>query len=177
MDKLFTQDTEGCLQDTILLKKMTIMENLLTAELPEELDIMPEHLKNIFYPCEDRPEIILSDADGSVQMTFQMFHRELKTEETWDAADALSRCVERLYPENEISPVCLYSHGKTPTGCFFMDMELGDVYVRHVKAVRAVQGQFFLITMTYPKAESGKWQAVLKHLFSTLREKDRTRIP
>ena len=59
---------------------------------------------------------------------------------------------------------------------FFMDMELGDVYVRHVKAVRAVQGQFFLITMTYPREESGKWQAVLKHLFSTLREKDGIRI-
>ncbi len=176
MDCLFTQDTEGCLQDTILLKKMTIMENLLTAELPEELDVMPDHLKNSFYPYEDRPEMILSDSDGNIQMTFQLLHRELNNGEIWEAADALHICMERLYPRNEISPVCLYSHGESPTGWFFMEMELGDVFVCHVKAVRAVQGKFFLMTMTYPKTESGKWQAVLKHLFSTLREKDGIRI-
>ena len=173
MDRLFNQDTQGCHQDSVFLKTAEIMENLLTAELPEELDVMPDHLKDSFYPYDDRPEMILSDPDGNVQLTFQMLHKELKMEDIREAAEALRSCTERLYPRNEISPVCLYPYGESPTGWFFLEMELGDVSVHHVKAVRTVQGKFFLITATYPRTECMKWQAVLEHMFSTLQERSR----
>ena len=58
-------------------------------------------------------------------------------------------------------------------GWFFMKMELNNMSVYHIKAVRTVREKLFLITMTYPEAEYLKWQIVLKYIFDTLQEVDK----
>ena len=99
---------------------------------------MSEDLKESFYPYEDRPSIILSDAKGYVQMTFQMFHQELKDSDIRQAAQAVHKCTEDLYSRNQLSPVYMNRSGESPVGWFLMEMELGDRKCHHIKAVRTV---------------------------------------
>lgn len=171
MGVLYRQNTKGCQQDPILLQPVEIIKNILIADLPQELNRMPEDLKDSFYPYEDRPSVILSDSEGKVQMTFQMLHKDLKDSDVRQAAQAVHKCTEDLYSRNKFSPVYMDRSGETLTGWFLMEMEVGDWKCHHIKAVRAVQGKLLLMTITYPESESLKWQAVWKHLFLTLRER------
>ena len=168
---LYSQNIKGCHQDAILVHPIVVIENILTADLPQELNMMSEELKDSFYPYEDRPSVILSDSQGNVQMTFQIFEQELKDGDIRQAAQAVHKCTEDLYSRNQLSPVYVNCSGETPVGWFLMEMELGDTKYHHIKAVRAVQERLFLMTITYPETESLKWQAVLNHLFLTLRER------
>ena len=59
MNILCSQDSNGCHQDSVTVHATTIIENILTADLPQELDDMPEHLRDSFYPYEGRPSVIL----------------------------------------------------------------------------------------------------------------------
>lgn len=71
MNILFDQDTEGCLQERVTLEWIVLNNGILLAEIPAELKQMPEIMKEMFYPYDKSPEMILADADGKSQMTFQ----------------------------------------------------------------------------------------------------------
>ena len=171
MNILCSQDSNGCHQDSVTVHATTIIENILTADLPQELDDMPEHLRDSFYPYEGRPSVILSDPEGRVQMTFQILQKELRDTDTRKAAQAVHRYTEYFYSGNTLSPVYMNRSGEVPVGWFLMEMELGDMKCHHIKAVRAVLGKLCLMTVTYPEAECIKWQAVLKRLYFTLWER------
>lgn len=172
MNILYSQDANGCHQDSIAAHTVTIIKDILTADLPQELDDMPEHLKDSFYPYEDRPPVIMSDPEGRVQMTFQILQKELRDAETRKAAQAVHRYTEYFYSRNELSPVYINRSGEVPVGWFLMEMELGDLKCHHIKAVRTVLGKLCLMTVTYPEEECIKWQAVLKRLYLTLQERN-----
>ncbi len=172
MNIVYSEDANGCHQDSITVHTVIIMKDILTANLPQELDDMPEHLRDSFYPYEDRPPVILSDPEGRVQITFQILQKELQNVDTRKAAQAVHRYTEYFYSRNRLSPVYMNRSGEVPVGWFMMEMELGDMKCHHIKAVRAVRGKLCLMTATYPEEECIKWQAVMRHLFATLREKD-----
>ena len=134
---------------------------------------MPEHLRDSFYPYENRPEMILSDSEGKVQISFQLFDKELRKDQTMQAVEEVRKCTGFLYPWNALSPSYMHWSGECPVGWFFMKMELNNMSVYHIKAVRTVREKLFLITMTYPEAEYLKWQIVLKYIFDTLQEVDK----
>lgn len=145
MNILCSQDSNGCHQDSVTVHATTIIENILTADLPQELDDMPEHLRDSFYPYEGRPSVILSDPEGRVQMTFQILQKELRDTDTRKAAQAVHRYTEYFYSGNTLSPVYMNRSGEVPVGWFLMEMELGDMKCHHIcrkPAVRIWTGCF-----------------------------------
>lgn len=173
MKAQYNQKTESSIQDTIILKKIKLDEAGVIIKIPEELSFMDKVKKDSFYPYENRPEMILSDSEGKVQISFQLFDKELRNDQTMQAVEEVRKCTGFLYPWNALSPSYMHWSGECPVGWFFMKMELNNMSVYHIKAVRTVREKLFLITMTYPEAEYLKWQIVLKYIFDTLQEVDK----
>lgn len=170
MSILYDESTDGCLQEQVIMERIVIADGVLTAEIPAELKQMPENMKEMFYPYEDRPEVILSDADGKSQMTFQLLNKILGAEEAGKAAEAVREYISNIYPRNELSPVHLYQKGKFLSGWFTMELDEAGEIRQHVKAVLSVRNQMFLATVTYPEQDRLKWEVLLKHFFDTLKE-------
>ena len=170
MSILFDEDTDGCFQGQVMMQRIVIADGILTAEIPSELKQMPVSMKETFYPYEDRPVMIVSDADGKSQMTFQLLDKKLGTEETGKAAEAVREYISNMYPRNELSPVHLYQKGKIQSGWFTMELEETEGIRQHVKAVLSVRNQMFLATVTYPEQERLKWEVLLKHFLDSLKE-------
>ncbi|WP_313152239.1 hypothetical protein [Lacrimispora sp.] len=170
MNILYNQDTEGCIQEAVILEWIVLAGGILTAEILAELMQMPEGMKEAFYPYEERPEMILADDHGKSHMTFQLLDKKLNPEETGKAAEAVREYISRMYPRNELSPVHLYRKGKFLSGWFAMELEEAEEVRQHVKAVLSVQGQMFLTTATYPEQDRLKWEVLMKHFYETLHE-------
>ena len=171
MKVLYEQDTEGCIQETVIVEEKVLAEGLLAAELPAQLSIMPEAMRDMYYPYDNRPLMLLADADGSFHMTLQIIEQKLAPDETGSAAEAVRNCVERMYPHSGLSPVYLFRKGEIPVGWFAMSLdEAGEPFV-HVKAVFPVHNLLCLTTITYPEPDRLKWMAIFNHFFATLQER------
>lgn len=170
MNILYDSDTEGCIQEAVIMERIVLADGILSAEIPADLKEMPESMKEMFYPYEDRPETILADEDGKNQMTFQRMDKKLGMEETRNAAEAVREYISRINPRSELSPVHLYVDGQYPAGWFTMELEESEEKQQHVKAVLSVYNKMWLVTATYPVKDRMKWEVLLKQLFQTLRE-------
>lgn len=171
MKVLYEQDTDGCIQETVMVEEMILAEGLLAAELPVQLSVMPEDMREEYYPYDNRPLMLLANSNGSIQMSIQMLERMLVPDETGGAAEAVRSCMERMYPHSSLSPVHLFRQGGIPVGWFAMSMEMAGEPFLHVKAVLPVHNRLCLTTMTYPEPDRMKWMAVLNHFFVTLQER------
>lgn len=171
MRVLYEQGTEGCIQETVVVEKIVLADGLLEAELPIQLSIMQEAMREMYYPYEKRTEILLADTDGSIQMTFQMTAQRMIRNETGGAAEAVRGCVDRIYPYNSLSPAYLFRDGEIPVGWFTMNIDENGNQFLHIKAVFSVNNQLCLTTITFPELERMKWTAIVKHFFSSLHER------
>lgn len=170
MNVLYNQTSRGCVQDEMAFYQMEVAEGIASAEIPCGLCSMPESMKEIFYPYERRPDLILADEQGKYQMTFEMLNKSMKAEDTEKAADALREHISQMHPRSELSPVYLYREGSSRVGWLVMTLEdEGEVYC-HRKAVLSVRGQMFLVTASYPQTDRLKWDVIFKHVFDTWRE-------
>ncbi len=171
---IFTSEEEGCSQETIRLKPFRLFTKMLSLYLPEELEPMREEEKDMYYPYEGRPLVILTGCTGHLQMTFQLLHTSLNREEILDGARSLYRLMEEEMPGKVFGNLLLYQEGKMPIAWFTIDLDREEKGRKHVKYVTSLLGRFFLGTVTYPKEESFKWQAALKNIFGTFEEGEET---
>jgi hypothetical protein len=169
MNLLYDENTEGCLQEPVMMQEVVLIDGILTARIPISLKEMSEDGKEAYYPYEDRPEMILSDDTGECQMTFQMIDKKLGPDETGIAAEAVREYISSIYPRTELSSVHLY-HGRFQCGWFTMKLEDAGEKSQHMKAVLSVHNRMLLVTATYPEQDRLKWETLLKYLFDTLKE-------
>lgn len=164
---LFSQDTEGCFQDTVSTVLWSMPGRKFSVELPEGFEEMSEESREENYPYTDRPEIILEDISEDAQITLQFLEKELKEAEIWDAVSQVLELTENTFPEHKVSPEYLYEGGSTPIGWFLLTME--DMEKEHVKAVLSVEDKMALFTLTYPAEKNFKWRPLFKYIFSSIK--------
>lgn len=153
------------------MNMLEMIDGSLTIKIPEELQSMTEEMRERCYPYEERPELIWSDADGQVQMTFQSIEKKLTAQETGQAAESMREYTESVYPNDEILPVHLYLDGEIPVGWFVIKMNMGTEEKRHVKSVFSVCKKMCILTLTYPEQEHLKWEVIIKNVFAKLQER------
>lgn len=168
MGILHKPDTKGCIQETVILREIVLAGGHFRAEIPVELQPMPESMRGMFYPYEELPDTILSDEHGRNQMTFQLLDKAVGQEETGKAAEAVREYMSSLYPQSELSPVHLYRERGNCVGWFCMELEEEEEVYRHIKAVLSVCGRMLLVTATYPRGDALKGETMLRHFFGTL---------
>ena len=64
MNLLYDENTEGCLQEPVLMQEIKLVNGILTARIPVLLKEMSDNGKEAYYPYEDRPEMIFADDTG-----------------------------------------------------------------------------------------------------------------
>ncbi|MDE6903578.1 MAG: hypothetical protein K2P76_01290 [Lachnospiraceae bacterium] len=165
---LFSQDTEGCVQDSVSTVLWIWGDGKCSMELPEGFQEMEERNKEEIYPYEERPEIILEDFQEDVQITVQFFEKELKEAEVRDALSQVFKLTEESFPEYKTSPEYLWEEAGVPIGWFLLTME--DLEKEHVKAVFSLEERMMLFTLTYPVENNFKWRPLFKYIFSTIKK-------
>lgn len=167
---IFYSKEEGCSQEDIRLKPFHLFSKMLYLCLPEQMEPMNEEEKDMYYPYEDRPPVILTGCTGLLQMTFQLLKTSLKKEEIFDGAISLYKLMEEEMPGRDFGNIFLFQEGGIPIAWFTIDLDREEKGRKHIKYIASLSGRFFLGTFTYPKEEAFKWEAVLREIFKTFEE-------
>ena len=165
---IFEKETEGCGQDDLQLSMWELHDKQLVIELPEGFEEMDEERKEENYPLSGRPEMIVEDGEGKVQITFQFFQKVMGTEETRDVTDQIRELMESAYVQYQTSQIYLDTDGEIPVGWFLMHMN--DIEKEHIKAVFSIKKHMVLLTLTYPIEENWKWRVAKDYIFASIKE-------
>lgn len=166
--KLYSRDTEGCVQDSVSTVLWTWEDGKFSMELPEGVEEMEDQRKEEIYPYEERPEIILEDIREDIQFTLQYFDKTLKETEVREGISKILELTEESFPEYKTSPEYLWEEAGVPIGWFLLTME--DLEKEHVKAVFSLEERMMLFTLTYPVENNFKWRPLFKYIFSTIKK-------
>ncbi len=168
MKKIFNRETEGCEQDTLNLLTWESPDKQLVLELPEGFVQVEDGKKEESYPSSDRPEIILENKQGGVQITLTFFQKVMKKEDTQDVIEQIREMTENTYVQYPNTPSYLYKNGEIPVGWFLMYMK--DIKKEHIKAVFSINKHMVLLTLTYPEEENWKWRTARDYIFASIKE-------
>lgn len=166
--EIFDRETEGSIQDTLKLFTWESPDKQLVLELPEGFAQLEEEKREESYPSSDRPEIIMENVQGRVQLTLKFFQKVMKKEDTGDTIKEIRKLTENTYVQYPNTPSYLYANSEIPVGWFLMYMK--DIKKEHVKAVFSINKQMVLLTLTYPEEENWKWRTVRDYIFASIRE-------
>lgn len=75
-----------------------LYEHRFQIYLPDEFTEMPERLRRIKYPYENRPELILSDEAGAIDFTFKRLEQELEDEMVRELTEGMRSMLQRANP-------------------------------------------------------------------------------
>lgn len=166
---LFNKDTKGCLQETVILKPITLFAYKMEMHIPVEMDSMSQDNVDVFYPYENRPAYIFSDMQCKRQLTFQLFSGSFTEDMYFETVKSVYGMVEKQFPHEWMSPLHLFCDKQIPIIWFLTNITNCKCIKRHIKYLTLIGDQIVLGTMTYPMEEFDKWQPVIKKMFSTLR--------
>lgn len=79
---------------------LKLFDEKLSIALPKGMKRMGESVALVRYPSDDRPQIIYTNEDNSVNFTFSHFEAPIKPEDTIRAIDRIKCIIRRVYPEN-----------------------------------------------------------------------------
>lgn len=168
MRTIFDRETQNSGQDTLNLVTWEFHDKQLILELPEGFAQLEDEKREECYPSSDRPEIILENEQGSVQLTLHFLKKEMKKEDTQNVIWQIRELTDNTYVQYQNTPSYLHSDGEIPVGWFLMYMR--DIKKEHIKAIFSVNKHMVLLTLTYPEEENWKWRIVKEYIFTSIKE-------
>lgn len=150
-------------------KERGLFEKQLYIHIPEEFIKMSEISQKIKYPSENRPEIILTSADSTVNFTFSLLPLKNQTTSIFDTITAIKAVVKRKNPANLFYhlKVIKSTDGNEIGYCDYLGYALdGDIY--NVMYVMIVNKKLLLGTFCCPKGSMEQWKVIIPQILKTI---------
>ena len=81
-----------------VLEKREIIANRVEVLIPQKFSIMSEEIAKLKYPSEQRPTIIFTNEDASINIAFNYTQNEVSDEQISEVVDSIGKSFENLYP-------------------------------------------------------------------------------
>ncbi len=81
-------------------KENSFYDGKLSMYIPDEFIDMPENMKNIKYPSNQRPEIIKMDETGTTNIMLNRIDNQLDEDQVEDLKDAMKALLKKMNPSN-----------------------------------------------------------------------------
>ncbi|RRJ64470.1 hypothetical protein EHV15_17230 [Paenibacillus oralis] len=96
----------------------TFFEDKLSVYFPRDFVDLPEHLRKVKYPYEQRPEIIKSDEPGSVDFSLKRIDHDLEDELVEELTTGMKAMIQRMNPTHVFYESGIEEVGDKPIGFF-----------------------------------------------------------
>jgi hypothetical protein len=146
---------------------VSLFEGKTIMRLPETFIEMPEEIAKIKYPMEQRPQIILTSPDTSVNFAFNYFDQIMLEQDVEKATAAFHKVIKRVHPSARVYPYQIKPLGETKIGWFDFKTAGIDEPAYTVMAVTPVASKMLHIIFNCPARVSREWRPVaVQALFS-----------
>ena len=82
----------------IRFKETQILSDKVSVMLPEGFVEMPQRIAKIKYPSEQRPQVIMTSDDGTVNFTFSLYDTECNERQIEDALGQFKAVIRKVNP-------------------------------------------------------------------------------
>ncbi len=82
----------------IRFKETQILSDKVSVMLPEGFVEMPQRIAKIKYPSEQRPQVIMTSDDGTVNFTFSLYDTEFNERQIEDALGQFKAVIRKVNP-------------------------------------------------------------------------------
>lgn len=173
----YKKGTYGSIQTGVYVKEILyefeevkLFDNKASVMLPIVFTDMPEQAAKIKYPNRNRPQVIKSNHDGSIDCCFSILEQPLAEEEIVPMADSIKDVLKKLQPATTFYTE---SVEKTPTNTFawftYQNFCLDGKIFKHM-FITNVDGKMAQGMFSCPFREMELWKYVMKDMMLTFKD-------
>jgi len=148
-----------------------IQETGIVVQLPTDFLLMPDEIAKMKYPSEERPEIIISSVDMSVNFTYSLLPIKTSDEELTDIRNSMLESLKKLYPQNTYmeSSVGYTKESRLFTWFEFYGPTL-DVEIYTAHAITRIKQGILHAMFNCPRSEYESWKPVMLEVWASIAE-------
>ncbi len=155
---------------TYQLTPVNFFENQLEVRIPASFTNLPLEQAKMKYPSEQRPQIIKSNEDGSINLTFSLLNEPLTTKDLPQALDSLQAVIARLNPANLFFAKEVSQTTTGAVGYFDFKSSALDSDLYNIMFATPIGGKFLLGTFNCRFSAKAKWTQLARAIMRSCKD-------
>ncbi|WP_297429471.1 hypothetical protein [Clostridium sp.] len=137
--------------------------------IPKDFEDMPEAVRKLKYPSENRPEIIKCNENGSIAITLKLIDSPLDDEHVEELRDTMKLIDKRLNPANLYFDEGILDVDKKKIGYFDFKSSAIDDFLYNFIFFLELQGKTIMGTFSCAYGECEMWKDVVLEMVNTIK--------
>jgi len=156
--------------ELITFSEVNLFNNQAAIMLPDSFVDMPLNMAKIKYPSEQRPQIIKTNLDTTVNFCFNLFNMTISDDQIAEAAKQFKDVIQRVNPAYVFYHFELIKRETSPIGWFDFKSYCIDANVYNVVFVTAVNRKLLHGMFGCLYKDAVEWQDVLQQIMASVKE-------
>lgn len=148
----------------------TYFDGSVRIMVPESFVPMPEELARLKYASEQRPQVIESSLDGSVNLTMSYFAEKLKADEVERTKTVFKTAITVLNPANVFYDDVVRPLGKTQLSWFDYRGYALDDQLYNLMFVTSIEGRMLFGTFNCRFSDYGEWKPAAVQMIESIED-------
>ncbi|UHA74781.1 hypothetical protein [Paenibacillus sp. 481] len=144
-------------------------KDTLSVYIPTEFEDMPEHLRKLKYPYEQRPQIIKSDGSGSINFTFNWIDQDLQEQWVKQMTDGMKSIIQKANPSNVFFSEGIEVVDNKQIGFFDFKSPALDGFIYHVMYFFELEGKTIMGTFNCLYIDHKQWRDFAFQVMRTIK--------
>ncbi|MSS65034.1 hypothetical protein [Velocimicrobium porci] len=154
--------------ETYEISEIMIIEDGFTMRIPKAFVKMPKEIARIKYPSSQRPDIIWSNEETTVNIAFTYKEELLEDEETKELRDAMKGILLKVNPSiREVKCNCLTVEQKTIASLEFVSSAL-DEEIYNLMFFFSLKGRLLMGTFNCVYSEKENWLDIFWQMMKSI---------
>lgn len=153
----------------VLFQEREIFKNQMWIWLPKDFELLGKEFVKIKYPSENRPDIIYSNPETTVNVSFLHKQEKLAAGQEAEVRDYLSHVVHNLYPSCGILDKNSVQAGENEAAWMDFLAPAMDSYVYNMMFFTPLKGRLLMGTCNCPESDKEDWKELFVQMIATIR--------
>lgn len=156
--------------ETLHFIQTNLFDDAFHIMLPESFVDMPEDVAKIKYPSEQRPQIIRTNQNGSVNFCFNLYDIPFSNEQVADTISGFQSVLQKLQPGNEFFAYKTEPIEKMEIGWFDFKNYAIDSQIYSLMFAVPIHKKICSGVFNCPFRNRKDWESIMKQVLVSIRE-------
>lgn len=155
-------------------REYEIIKNQLWMWLPDEFTLLGKELMRIKYPNESRPDIIYTNPEATVNVSFSHKRERFSAGEEEELRDYMGEIIQNMYPTSSILDKGLVQAGEKAASWMDFVTPAIDTKIYNLMFFSPLKGRLLMGSCNCLAHDQEDWKALFLQMIATLRMADKT---
>lgn len=154
----------------LLFEDSTLFNNKMKMRLPKDFVDMPEGMAKLKYPSENRPQLIKSNADGSVNITLSLLEQSVTPEQVGLCLEQLKGVIKKVNPANIFYQEDNKILETTTIGYFDFKSYAIDAPLYNLVFIAAIENKLMMGIFNAPFDDYEDWDSIALQMACSIKD-------